>query len=150
MSKGIIESVRCLAKCFAKPRFPTARKAVVSSSCSRFARSALVASCHSTYRFRFCDAIREIPWSELLPSHISNSVRQSRSARGATVPRKMTWDAAPQRKARCEICKGFFGLIRYRFAHKQFCSQQCLDRYTAEREQSLFGLEKRKDLSPTH
>jgi hypothetical protein len=64
--------------------------------------------------------------------------------------RKMAWDAAAPNKARCEVCEGFFGLIRYRFAYKQFCSKHCLDQYMAEREQWLFSLEKRKDLSPSH
>jgi hypothetical protein len=35
-------------------------------------------------------------------------------------------------KPRCETCKGTFGLIRHRFAHKQFCSKQCLDEYLAK------------------
>ena len=30
---------------------------------------------------------------------------------------------------RCDTCNGRFGLIRHRFAQKQFCSKQCLDRY---------------------
>jgi hypothetical protein len=38
-------------------------------------------------------------------------------------------------KPRCEICNGCFGLIRHRFAHKQFCSNRCLDRYLANRKQ---------------
>jgi len=34
-----------------------------------------------------------------------------------------------KRTPRCETCNGKFGLIRHRFAHKQFCSKRCLDRY---------------------
>jgi hypothetical protein len=30
---------------------------------------------------------------------------------------------------RCYLCDGSFGLIRHRFALKQFCSKQCLDQY---------------------
>jgi hypothetical protein len=47
--------------------------------------------------------------------------------------RKLTWDVATVNKTRCEVCKGAFGLTRQRFAHKQFCSAQCLERYQAER-----------------
>ena len=35
---------------------------------------------------------------------------------------------------RCETCNGKFGLIRHRFAHKQFCSKRCLDRYLVKEE----------------
>ena len=31
--------------------------------------------------------------------------------------RKMTWEATSPSRPRCEICKGGFGLIRYRIAH---------------------------------
>ena len=36
---------------------------------------------------------------------------------------------------RCEICRGKFGLIRHRFAHKQFCSKRCLEQYLVKRKQ---------------
>jgi hypothetical protein len=55
--------------------------------------------------------------------------------------RKMTWDVTSPTKARCETCKGFFGLVRYRFAQKQFCSNHCLERYVAERQQPLYNFE---------
>ena len=32
---------------------------------------------------------------------------------GDTPVRKMTWDVARLNKARCEVCKGPFGLIRH-------------------------------------
>ena len=35
-------------------------------------------------------------------------------------------------KPHCAACNGRFGLIRYRYAHKQFCSRQCLERYLVE------------------
>ena len=38
-------------------------------------------------------------------------------------------------KPRCEVCNGGFGLIRHRFAHKEFCSKRCLDHYLAESKQ---------------
>ena len=33
---------------------------------------------------------------------------------------------------RCYTCNGRFGLIRHKFAQKQFCSKQCLDRYKSD------------------
>jgi hypothetical protein len=38
-------------------------------------------------------------------------------------------------KARCETCNGGFGLVRHRYASKQFCSKQCLDSYLAKTKQ---------------
>ena len=64
--------------------------------------------------------------------------------------RKMTWKAASPSKPRCEICKGGFGLIRYRIAQKQFCSEQCLERYLAERMQRVSRFKQSIDLPPTH
>jgi hypothetical protein len=46
---------------------------------------------------------------------------------------KRIWEATTPNKARCEICKGSFGLRRQRYAQKQFCSKHCLERYLAER-----------------
>jgi hypothetical protein len=47
---------------------------------------------------------------------------------------------ASKSKPRCEICNGRFGLIRHRFARKQFCSKRCLERYLAKsRQQSNSG-----------
>jgi hypothetical protein len=40
---------------------------------------------------------------------------------------------------RCAMCNGRFGLIRYRLAHKQFCSKSCLDHYVAVRKQKTFS-----------
>jgi hypothetical protein len=39
---------------------------------------------------------------------------------------------------RCYQCNGRFGLIRYRFAQRQFCSKQCVGKFkaSAEREAS--------------
>ena len=35
---------------------------------------------------------------------------------------------------RCYQCDGQFGLIRHRFALKQFCSERCLVNYRAHKE----------------
>jgi hypothetical protein len=35
---------------------------------------------------------------------------------------------------RCYLCNGPFGLIRHRFALKQFCSKQCLHQYKGKIE----------------
>jgi hypothetical protein len=64
--------------------------------------------------------------------------------------RKLTWEAIPPPKARCEVCKGAFGLTRQRFAHKQFCSKQCLDRYRAERMYRVSSFKQSIDLSRRH
>jgi hypothetical protein len=50
-------------------------------------------------------------------------------------------------KPRCEICNGSFGLIRHRFAHKQFCSNRCLDWYLAKRKQQPSSLRQWIDFS---
>ena len=64
--------------------------------------------------------------------------------------RKMTWAITSPSKPRCEICKGAFGLIRYRIAQKQFCSKQCLERYLAERTQRVASFKQSIDLPQTH
>jgi hypothetical protein len=64
--------------------------------------------------------------------------------------RKVTWDVATINKPRCEVCKGPFGLTRHRFAHKQFCSKQCLERYLAERTYELSSFKQSIDLSRRH
>jgi len=69
---------------------------------------------------------------------------------GDTPVRKMTWDVARLNKARCEVCKGPFGLIRHRLAHKQFCSKQCLEWYQAERMQRASSLKQWIDVSRRH
>jgi hypothetical protein len=63
--------------------------------------------------------------------------------------RKMVWKVSTPIRARCEICNGGFGLIRHRFASKQFCSQHCLDKYMAEREQQASKFKQWIDLSRT-
>jgi hypothetical protein len=50
-------------------------------------------------------------------------------------------------KPRCEICKGSFGLIRHRFAHKQFCSNRCLDQYLLKKKQQPSSLKQWIDFS---
>ena len=60
--------------------------------------------------------------------------------------RKMTWEVTSPNKPRCEICKGRFGLVRYRIAQKQFCSKQCLERYLAERMQRISSVKRSIDL----
>jgi hypothetical protein len=37
------------------------------------------------------------------------------------------------RRARCSICGGSFGFIRYRFGRLEFCGKRCLNRYLASR-----------------
>jgi hypothetical protein len=48
-------------------------------------------------------------------------------------------------KPRCEMCNRGFGLIRHRFAHKQFCSNRCLNQYRANRKQEPSSLKQRID-----
>ena len=50
-------------------------------------------------------------------------------------------------RTRCAMCKGYFGLIRYHFDHKQFCSKQCLDRYLARRKDQPTSLKQWIDMS---
>ena len=38
---------------------------------------------------------------------------------------------------RCQQCSNQFGLIRYRFALKQFCSKRCVEHYKSETERHL-------------
>ena len=45
---------------------------------------------------------------------------------------------------RCEICNGKFGLIRHRFAQKQFCSKRCLNQYLVKRKQQPSSVPKLK------
>jgi hypothetical protein len=60
--------------------------------------------------------------------------------------RKMTWEFTSPSMPRCEICKGAFGLIRYRIAQKQFCSKQCLERHLAERAMRVASFKQSNDL----
>ena len=53
------------------------------------------------------------------------------------------------KKPRCEICNGCFGLIRHRFAHKQFCSKRCLGQYLAVSKQRPSSLKQWLDFSRT-
>jgi hypothetical protein len=48
------------------------------------------------------------------------------------------YDGQDDHMKRCYQCHGRFGLIRYRFAQKQFCSKQCVSKFkvSAEREAS--------------
>jgi hypothetical protein len=41
---------------------------------------------------------------------------------------------------RCYQCNGHFGLIRRRFALKQFCSTQCLNKYKASTDRKAVRL----------
>ena len=64
---------------------------------------------------------------ELLPTQPSIA-----SAHAAGRARRMYQDAnskVAKPKPRCEVCNSGFGLIRHRFAHKQFCSKHCLEEY---------------------
>ena len=61
--------------------------------------------------------------------------------------RKLTWEVTILNKARCEVCKGAFGLTRHRFAQKQFCSKQCLEWYQAERMHRVSSFKQSIDLS---
>jgi hypothetical protein len=56
----------------------------------------------------------------------------------------------PETKARCETCNGSFGLIRHRYAYKQFCSKQCLDSYLAKTKQQASSFKQWIDLSRNH
>ncbi len=47
----------------------------------------------------------------------------------------------------CATCDGRFGLIRHRFAHKQFCSKHCLNQYLANGKREPFGLKQWIDFS---
>jgi hypothetical protein len=49
--------------------------------------------------------------------------------------------------ARCETCNGSFGLIRHRYASKQFCSKQCLDSYLAKTKQQASSFKQWIDFS---
>jgi hypothetical protein len=42
--------------------------------------------------------------------------------------------SGPTSVKRCHQCNGRFGLIRRRFAFKQFCSKECVDKYKADSE----------------
>jgi hypothetical protein len=58
--------------------------------------------------------------------------------------------ATPNRKAnttRCAVCDGSFGLIRHRFARKQFCSKQYLDQYLANTKRNASGFKQWIDFS---
>ena len=50
-------------------------------------------------------------------------------------------------KPRCEICNGRFGLVRHRFAHRQFCSKRCLQQYLAVSKQRPSALKQWLDFS---
>ena len=41
---------------------------------------------------------------------------------------------------RCYQCNGSFGLIRHKFAVKQFCSKACVAEYRANSEREIFRL----------
>ena len=58
-----------------------------------------------------------------------------------------TTSKSTKAKARCALCKGKFGLIRYRFEDKQFCSKQCLDGYLARRQEQPTSLKQWIDMS---
>jgi len=42
------------------------------------------------------------------------------------------------RVKRCQHCNARFGLIRYHFASKQFCSKRCAKKYEADIERHQF------------
>jgi hypothetical protein len=58
---------------------------------------------------------------------------ESVSCQDNAVSRAPTASRMPGTK-RCYSCYGPFGLIRHRFAFKQFCSNQCLDQYKSNIE----------------
>jgi hypothetical protein len=39
--------------------------------------------------------------------------------------------------ARCYQCNGRFGLVRHRFALKQFCSKHCVENYRANADRTI-------------
>jgi hypothetical protein len=57
------------------------------------------------------------------------------------------WSEAPgQRPAlapnRCYQCHGRFGLIRHRYALKQFCTKECLERFRHEGDREAHRLKR--------
>jgi hypothetical protein len=44
------------------------------------------------------------------------------------------------RRARCSLCGGGFGVIRFRFELREFCSKRCLNRYLASRIERPWSL----------
>ena len=78
------------------------------------------------------------------------SLHASRRQEKPPAMRKMTWEATSPSKPRCEICKGGFGLIRFRVAQKQFCSKQCLEQYLAERMRRVASFKQSIDLPRSH
>jgi hypothetical protein len=47
---------------------------------------------------------------------------------------KKTSDAREGGMKRCDQCNGRFGLVRYRLAQNQFCSERCLRKYKTANE----------------
>jgi len=88
---------------------------------------------------------------ELLPATEALRLFELRPNRAPTMHKSTTLEVStPNRKAntpRCAICNGSFGLIRYRFAHKQFCSKQCLERYVANTKKKASGFKQWIDFS---
>jgi hypothetical protein len=64
-------------------------------------------------------------------------------------PEPLQHRALPGTK-RCHSCSGPFGLIRHRFALKQFCSKQCLDQYKGNIESQASRSKQWIDVQPTH
>jgi hypothetical protein len=46
---------------------------------------------------------------------------------------------------RCRQCEGSFGLIRHRYALRQFCSKECLHEYQLERERAVVPIKQETD-----
>ena len=51
-------------------------------------------------------------------------------------------DGQGNRRRRCYLCDGHFGLIRHRFAQKQFCSKTCLEKYKTDTDHKLSRIKK--------
>ena len=47
----------------------------------------------------------------------------------------------PRKPNRCHLCNRGFGLIRHRFALRQFCSKACVAEYRTTSERELSRLE---------
>lgn len=59
---------------------------------------------------------------------------------------KASFETPGQRPAltpnRCYQCHGRFGLIRYRYALRRFCTKQCLERFRNDNDREAYRLKK--------
>jgi hypothetical protein len=86
----------------------------------------------------------------IAPITASNNLRSMPSIKERYAMTSILRVTTPKTKASCETCKGSFGLIRHRFAHKQFCSKQCLNQYLNNKKQRVIGFGQWIDFSRNH